>query len=92
MLLDSDDSADDGVSLAGGIFALVAQAAAVWRPEVAAEIDLLEKFIRGAFVHSLIERHGIDPLIAVNYADSLCRQIRTSLADAFTARRDVLTE
>ncbi len=92
MLLDSDDSADNGVSLAGGIFALAAHAASIWHPEVADEIDLLERFIRIEFVRNLTERHGLDQREISAIADSLCQQLRAAIADAKHARREVFAE
>ncbi len=92
MLLDSDDSANDGGSLAGGIFALAAHAASIWRPEVADEIDILERFIRIEMARNLTERHGLDQREISALADSLCQQLRVAIAHARRARREVLAE
>ncbi|RNJ50284.1 hypothetical protein [Methylocystis hirsuta] len=92
MLLDIDDSADDGGSLAEGIFSLAAHAASIWRPEVADEIDLLERFISIEMVRILTERHGLDQREISAFADKLCEQLRAAIADAKRARLEVIAE
>lgn len=77
---------------AAWLFALAAEGAAVWCDELEEEITKLEEFYTHEGAQMIAIRSGVDKTEIAANAQKTFRELRCAIAEAITARREVLDE